>query len=583
MSRRVESSYRRRDLLQGGGATIAGYISLSKGIDISRAQSSEPAIRFNDQHSDGESVVITSAQTSVESRLIIISNEKNEQGYNTSYREVQLDPGTEFSSRTLELDNIIEETRAIRAEIRTVDGNDELLARSVATVAVNEPLPPSSETRLIEANPDAGFNYPYYLYIPDEIRDGDVPLLVEPNNTGTSTDDFEQHRSRAEDLVKKGYPRYIANALNVPLLVPVFPRPRSEPVDWRHYTHQLDRETLQIGEGPLKRIDLQLLSMVDDARKKELADKDASFRKEIMLNGYSASGTFSDRFTVLHADRILSVTAGGLNGMTLLPLEQVNDQTLRYHIGIADVESLTGDTVDLDALNETNQFLYLGANDDNDTIPYDDAWTSDDLRETALEVYGEDMQEDRFPFSQSAYDQQDIQAQFRLYEELGHRYPQVEDLIEFHRRSIVGEDVSKFGSDVADGASGMVVTDGPTAELEIENTEITTGDTVSFEASNSQRGDTTISKYSWELGDGAVKTGELVTHYYTEPGTYTVKLTVEDFFGETSSITTEVTVTSSATSESETTGGSGPGIGFGATLTAVGSAAYLVSRRSSSE
>jgi hypothetical protein len=170
-----------------------------------------------------------------------------------------------------------------------------------------------------------------------------------------------------------------------------------DPVSSLVYTHQLDRDTLQLEDGPLKRIDLQLLAMVDHAREEELADIDRTFRKEIMLNGFSASGTFSDRFTLFHADRVLSVTAGGVNGMTLLPLEEAKGHTLRYHIGIADIESLTGESVDFDAVDATNQFLYFGAEDQNDTFPFPDAWTSDELRETAREVYGEDMHETASP------------------------------------------------------------------------------------------------------------------------------------------------------------------------------------------
>lgn len=618
MSRDVDV-YRRRDVLQASSATLAGYTALGTlGAGRTQAQDSQATITFNNQQSDGESVTIASAETAIESRLIIVADEKNDQGINTLYGSLQLDPGAELSDRTVDLDKPIDETQVIRAEIRTVDGNDELLARGVATVAIGESIR-EPETRFIEADSTAGFNYPYYLHIPGEIRAGEVPLLVEPNNTGTTSDDFEEHRRSAEGLVQRGSPaRQIADALRVPLLVPVFPRPRSEPVDWRHYTHQLDRDTLQLEDGPLERIDQQLLAMVDHAREEELADIDRTFREEIMLDGFSASGTFSDRFTVLHADRVLSVTAGGVNGMTLLPLEEAKGHTVRYHIGIADVESLTGDSVDLEALDETNQFLYFGAEDENDTLPFDDAWTSDDLRETARDVYGEDMHEDRFPFSQSAYDQQAIDAQFRLYEGIGHRHPQIKDLIEFHRRTLAGEDISDFGIDVSDGAAGFVVTEGPTAEFTIDTDEAVVGDTVSFDASESQRGDTAITTYAWDFGDETTATGESVTHSFEEPGTYTITLTVEDFYGETELTTEVLTVepaptptptpaqaqtatprsspTPTASSEDgadadtptdsdsssngeATPGENGPGFGVGTAITALGSGAYVLKHR----
>jgi len=120
-----------------------------------------------------------------------------------------------------------------------------LYARDRATVAVGESLNEITPTiEFIDADPDVGFNYPYYLYISERSEgDDELPLLVEPNNTGTGSDDFETHRERAEETIGR-LSSGLAAELNVPTLVPVFPRPREEPVDWRHYTQQLDDYTL---------------------------------------------------------------------------------------------------------------------------------------------------------------------------------------------------------------------------------------------------------------------------------------------------------------------------------------------------
>jgi PGF-CTERM protein len=224
------------------------------------------------------------------------------------------------------------------------------------------------------------------------------------------------------------------------------------------------------------------------------------------------------------------------------------------------------------------------------------------------------MHEDRFPFSQSAYEQQDIEAQFRLYEGVGHRLPQVRDLIEFHRRTLAGEDVSDFGADVASGAAGPVVTEGPTADVAISTEDVVVGDSVSFDASESQRGDTVITTYSWDFDDGTTATGESVTHSFDESGDYTVELTVEDFYGETATVERELTVaepatptptqtpmpdaamtptseasggaggdtpteTESSSGGDETPGENGPGFGVGTAVTALGSGAYVLARR----
>jgi hypothetical protein len=110
----------------------------------------------------------------------------------------------------------------------------------------------------VEPNIPKGFNFPYFLFIPDTADKGrQLHLLVETNNTETSSNNFDFHREKALNLVKGSYPNRIARQLSVPLLAPVFPRPRT---NWQAYTHALDRDTLEIKEGKLKRLDLQLIA-----------------------------------------------------------------------------------------------------------------------------------------------------------------------------------------------------------------------------------------------------------------------------------------------------------------------------------
>lgn len=304
---------------------------------------------------------------------------------------------------------------------------------------------------LVESDPDAGFNYPYFLYAPapGEARTPS-PVLVEPTSSPRPSDDFDDHRSLASRRVEGGTGRRIADELGVPFLTPVFPRPVTEPVDWRHYVHSLDVETLRIEGPPLERVDRQLLSMVADARER-LSNHGLEVTAEFMLNGFSASGTFANRFAALHPEHLLSVTAGGINGMALLPRERARGHTLHYPVGVADLVELIGEPFDPDAFRDVNQFLYLGGDDDNDTIPYPDAWTDSSLARTALEVYGRDVHRDRFPYCQQVYQEAGAPAVFRIYEGVGHKPgPAEDDLVEFHRRSIEGDDIDEMRSDLGE-------------------------------------------------------------------------------------------------------------------------------------
>lgn len=284
---------------------------------------------------------------------------------------------------------------------------------------------------LVPPDDDDPFNYPYFLYSPQSITEKPRPILVEPNNTGSSTDDFSEHREAARDAIENGFSRGISDELGVPLLVPVFPRPESDPVSWRHYTHQLDTETMHISSGPLERIGLQLIGMIEDARDR----LSGVISDQVMMNGYSAAGKFVNRFTVLHPEIVTSVTAGGINGMVTLPIAEDKGHTLNYQIGVADLESITGEPFDLEAFRDVDQFIYMGAEDENDTLPAGDAW-SDEQREIARDVYGIDMQDDRFPYCESVYENVGASVEFRLYDGVGHEVTEemYRDVVEFHKK-----------------------------------------------------------------------------------------------------------------------------------------------------
>ena len=67
------------------------------------------------------------------------------------------------------------------------------------------------------------------------------------------------------------------------------------------------------------------------------------------------------------------------------------------------------------------------------------------------------------------------------------------------------------------------------------------GTTVNFDASNSTD-NFVIASYEWDFGDGTTGTGMTTNHTYTEPGTYTVTLTVKDAAGNSATDTLIVTV-----------------------------------------
>jgi len=65
---------------------------------------------------------------------------------------------------------------------------------------------------------------------------------------------------------------------------------------------------------------------------------------------------------------------------------------------------------------------------------------------------------------------------------------------------------------------------------------------VTFDGSESRAPDGDIVRYAWDFGDGHTAEGERVTHTYTEPGAYTVKLTVWDAHAATDTAERELQV-----------------------------------------
>ena len=296
----------------------------------------------------------------------------------------------------------------------------------------------------VTVNPTEGFNFPYYLFIPQGINlNKPVHLLVEPCNTGVSRTRKSLDR-KTKALAEASHATVIAKSLKVPLLVPIFPRPGSDqwlvPVSprpdkdqWQAYTHALDRDTLLVRDGDLKRIDLQLINMIAHAQRL-LRHNNMKVNEKVFMNGFSASGTFANRFAILHPTIVRAVATGGINSIPTFPTERWDDVPMRYPIGIADVKEIADIAFDEDAYKRVSQYIYMGALDDNDTVPYRDAYDAVDA-ELVKSLIGAEMMPDRWRVSQSIYKALGIPAQFVTYENTGHQIKSemIDDIVAFFK------------------------------------------------------------------------------------------------------------------------------------------------------
>ena len=86
----------------------------------------------------------------------------------------------------------------------------------------------------------------------------------------------------------------------------------------------------------------------------------------------------------------------------------------------------------------------------------------------------------------------------------------------------------------------------PIISVKLEN-DISTNETVIFDASDTIDPDGDILSYFWDFGDGDTGSNKIESHKYSEPGKYTVILTVTDDFGYTYSKSMTLTIVGSET------------------------------------
>ena len=382
-----------------------GFSEVLMGVDIAYASVPIGDLKWID---GGRTLVIPFSQPLLPSktyRLILAEGYKNMAG--VAFPEYTLTFTTEGPEPVTS--TFVDTTPVYVTDIEELDLSNELLCR-------------------VTVNPTAGFNYPYYLFIPQGINlSQPVHLLVEPCNTGVSRS-LKSLDRKTKALAEASHATAIAKRLRVPLLVPVFPRRGDQslvPVlsrlggkQWQTYTHALDRDTLLIKDGDLKRIDLQLINMIAHAQRL-LRHNNMKVNKKIFMNGFSASGTFANRFAILHPTVVRAVATGGVNSIPTFPTDRWEDTILRYPVGIADVKEIADIEFDEAAYKKVSQYIYMGALDDNDTVPYRDAYDAVDA-ELIKKLIGAEMMPDRWRVSQTIYKVLGIPAQFVTYENIGH-------------------------------------------------------------------------------------------------------------------------------------------------------------------
>ena len=283
-------------------------------------------------------------------------------------------------------------------------------------VMVPQLLTMNDETLTIAAQPLKGFYWPYYLGIPGSTsrvaESGQaIYLLVIPNNTGYPSDNQSVHEEAARKTVERrlGF----ARSLKVILLVPALPRPlKHEEI----YTHALDRGAMTTDVTEIKRLDLQLIAMIKDAREKLLL-RGIKTKEKVLMLGFSASGMFVNRFTILHPELVQAAAIGAPGGWPTAPVREFQGVDLKYPIGVYEIEQLVHKEFDIEVFRLVPMYFYIGEEDTNDCVP-----PVDRMREEQRLMYMDMGTKpiERWPVAESIYRYVGCNSQFVSYPGVGH-------------------------------------------------------------------------------------------------------------------------------------------------------------------
>ncbi len=289
------------------------------------------------------------------------------------------------------------------------------------------------------AEPARGFWSPYLLYAPP----GATRLLIAPNNTGFPTEAPVFLRASASCQLE--HEAAALRALDVAILVPLFPRPATADEAEDLDLHGLTRAALEVKEPRLARVDRQLVAMIDDARE-QLAKRAGPLQTEsrpipprVLLSGFSASGSFAQRFALLHPERVLAVASGSPGGWPTVPLAALEGTPLPWPIGVGDLDALAGAPLDRRALARVRFFFYLGDRDENDAVPHRDNYSAKD--QALVDARFGKTPLARWPRAERLYRQAGLQPIFKLYPGVAHATTaeSERDVLAFFRDALAGD------------------------------------------------------------------------------------------------------------------------------------------------
>lgn len=204
----------------------------------------------------------------------------------------------------------------------------------------------SYKIKFLSIDSDKGINISSILAIPlsNEVNN---QIIIEANNL-----ESEDSEEIVEQGIQTGYRlACLTSDLPAPIIIPLIPSHKNYP-----YLQQLSLECFDIPKGDKNyRIDEQVVRIINKAKTILKEEIGLTVSDKIILNGYSSSGVFAQRFALLHPDVVETACIGGASGSIPVPTKD-----LSYPLGIADYEQLTGRIFDFESYSKIKFSYYVG-------------------------------------------------------------------------------------------------------------------------------------------------------------------------------------------------------------------------------
>lgn len=150
--------------------------------------------------------------------------------------------------------------------------------------------------------------------------------------------------------------------------------------------------------------------------------------------GFSASGMFVNRFTILHPEHVLAAAVGSPGGWPIAPLTHWKRHCLRFPVGICDLEQLAGRPVNMETYRSIPHFFFIGNQDTNDSVPYNDGYEDQD-EHLIFTLFGITPIE-RWAVAEELYETARVNATFKQYLNVGHRPSGFSEITQFFSEAI---------------------------------------------------------------------------------------------------------------------------------------------------